>query len=51
MTSVLYEEWIWALDIQMIQQGQKIIFWQDNFKGHKISYVPRNIKIVSSLQI
>ena len=49
MTSVLYEEWIRALDIQMIQQGRKIIFWQDNFKGHKISYVPRNIKIVSFL--
>ena len=49
MTSVLYKEWIRALDIQMIQQGRKIIFWQDNFKGHKISYVPCNIKIVSFL--
>lgn len=45
MTAELYKEWIKKLDIEFGRQGRKIKWWSDNFKGHEISYKPKNIEM------
>ncbi|KAJ7224681.1 DDE superfamily endonuclease-domain-containing protein [Mycena pura] len=46
MNSYLYEEYIKFLDMRMRAQNRHIVLTHDNFSGHEISYVPRNITLI-----
>ncbi|KIJ47021.1 hypothetical protein M422DRAFT_164430, partial [Sphaerobolus stellatus SS14] len=45
MTMDIFERWIKDLDLKIGCQGRRILLLIDNFSGHYISYMPRNIKI------
>ncbi|KIJ40018.1 hypothetical protein M422DRAFT_257083 [Sphaerobolus stellatus SS14] len=45
MTGELFTKWLKNLDFKMRQQERKIILLLDNFSGHYVDYIPKNIQV------